>query len=133
MITDIRTEAEAATLTRDLFEGITDFPTEKYLVKRARRFKILENGQVRNHSADFEIHFSCRQEDGVGWNSAKMCLMPEEYSLFLKTLMEHEIPLPTRYKQQLIKGATMYCLKLESFEAPEQFIERLAAALKMID
>lgn len=133
MIFNIDTLEEAASKVGAFLDAEIDLEAGKCLVKRSRRFKVLDRGEVSNRKGDFEISFSSFQQGGVSLNKAAICLMPEEYGLFIRTLMEHALPLPTHYTQRLATDLNVYCLTFESFEPPEHFAERLAAALGAID
>lgn len=133
MVYGVDTFEEAASKVGAYLDAEVDSSVGKCVVKRPRRFKILDHGKVRNCTGDYEISFSAYQKNGAALNKAEICLMPEEYSLFIQTIMQHELPLPTQYTQRLTTDLNIYCLKFESYEPPEHFAVRLAAALKVID
>lgn len=133
MVFNIDAFEEAALQVAAFLDAEVDSVSGKCIVKRPRRFKVLDHGEVRNCKGDFEVSFSAYRQDGVSLNQAAICLMPEEYDLFIRTIMGHELPLPIHYTQRLTTDFNIYCLNFESFEPPGHFAERLAAALKAID
>ncbi|ANU25505.1 DUF1259 domain-containing protein [Planococcus versutus] len=85
-----------------------------------------------NLSLDLYVSFSSLRDKEKAVNMAEVFLMPEEMPLFTKALIDHVIPFPTIYSQQLSKKRGMYCVRLTAQELPEEFAERLSAALDLL-
>ena len=82
---------------------------------------------------DCNITLQAHYLQSITHNKAEILLLPEELSLFSSALISHRLPLPTNYSQRLVMEANVYCLYVESRELPEEFAERLEAALKTIN
>ncbi len=99
--------------------------------KRAVKWQHSANSYV-NCSLDLSVSFSSLRDKEKAVNKAEVFLMPEEMPLFTKALIDHVIPFPTTYSQQLSKERGMYCVRLTAQELPEEFAERLFAALNVL-
>ena len=80
-----------------------------------------------------EITFQDLHQHGKMLNKAEILLLPEELPVFSSALISQGASLPINYTQRLIMELDVYSLYMESWELPEQFAGRLAAALKAID
>nr|WP_251047696.1 hypothetical protein [Planococcus sp. ISL-110] len=86
-------------------------------------------------SWSLDLNVSCRLASGH-WeavNEAEIFLLPEELPVFTRALIEHPILLPTSYSQHLSMERGMYCIRLTSYELPEDFAERLFEALSVLE
>lgn len=106
---------------------------EKVVLQRQRTLEILAENNYITCTLSLQISFEHLKEDGSAFNKAEIFLLPEEVAAFVRTLSEHRFPFPTRYRQWQNATPQMTHVFLESFEPPEHFAERLAAALATIE
>ncbi|TWT27171.1 hypothetical protein [Planomicrobium sp. CPCC 101110] len=103
------------------------------LVKRQRSITIPANSAYFQCTLDLDISFAKLKVDGCALNRAVIYLLPEELPAFAFTLIEYPLPLPTHYQQRVEAGPNIVCFYMESKEPPEDFAERLSAALQTIE
>ncbi|TWT13255.1 hypothetical protein [Planomicrobium sp. CPCC 101079] len=103
------------------------------LVKKQRSLTIPASSTYFQRTLDFDISFAKLKEDGCALNRAVIYLLPEELAAFAFTLIEYPLPLPSHYQQRVEAGPNIVCFYMESKEPPEDFAQRLSAALETIE
>ncbi|MGK7377065.1 DUF1259 domain-containing protein [Planococcus sp. 1R117A] len=103
------------------------------IVNKKRTLVIHANTSFFSCTLDLDISFTNLKEDGTAHNKAEIYLLPEEFPCFSFNFKEYPIPLPTDFQQRLISNPNIVCVHLESKERPEDFAERLSAALEVIE
>lgn len=116
-----------------LFNAEVEIEEGKYIFKKKRTAKIFKETSEINEMLELDIYVECYQEQDRLFNKAEVFLLPDEYKDFTGTLIQHEILLPTSYRQWRINDSALVCLCMESQEVPEQFIERLLGTLEAMD
>lgn len=102
-------------------------------VKKQRSLVISSETTSVHCTLDLDISFAKLKEDGSAWNKALIYLLPEELPAFAFNLIEYPIPLPSKYQQRVEAGPNVVCFYMESKEKPENFAQRLGAALESIE
>lgn len=82
---------------------------------------------------DLDISFSSLKDNGIAFNKAEIFLLPDEFSAFTSSLIGYPVSLPTEYRQRLVANPHIICLYIEAVEAPEDFMSRLASAMKDLE
>lgn len=81
---------------------------------------------------DHDISFRNLGENGTAFNQAEIYLYPEEYPAFVCALKNHSIPFPADYRQWQIVNPHIMSVCIEASEPPEDFAQRLSAALEVL-
>ncbi|MGI2326918.1 DUF1259 domain-containing protein [Planococcus sp. YIM B11945] len=102
-------------------------------IKKKRSFRLKSGKHLISVTLDLDISFSSIQQDGTASNKAEIIMLPEEFPVFSAALLHYPIPLPITYSQRFAVKGDLYKVQLESQEIPENFVERLEAALLAID
>jgi hypothetical protein len=100
---------------------------------RLNKKRLVKNSESRFSLLDLRIAIRSFKENGTAFNKASVYLLPEELPTFVLALMQHPISFPTNFSQYQIVKNGVYCIQLESEESPEDFAERLSAALLAIE
>lgn len=124
---------EIAEKVGHLLDAETEIELDCCLIRKERTLQIQSNQHCFTCKLDLDISFKHLKEDGIAVNKAEICLVPEEFTDFLKILRSHPIPLPTDYSQWLEENPNLICVHMESKEPPEHFAERLATALQSLN
>lgn len=104
-----------------------------WAAKKKRTFTIKSGRNRFTVTLELDISFSAFRVDGTALNKAEILLNPDEFPCFSSALRQHRISFPTNYSQRLTMNPGIYSVQLESREPPEEFAERLAYALHVID
>lgn len=105
----------------------------KFVMKKLREITVTSGDSSFSFKVDCDITFEGIHQQGATHNKAEILLMPEELPIFSSALISHRLSLPSNYSQRLVIEPNVFCLYMESRELPEEFAERLAAALKAIN
>lgn len=98
-----------------------------------RKKRKLKNSERTFCFMKFDIASESYKESGIALNNARVFLLPDEAPRFTLALLQHPISFPTNFSQFQTINHGVCCIQLESQEAPEQFAERLGAALKLLE
>jgi len=98
-----------------------------------RKKRLVKNSVSTFCLMDVKLLVESFEDDGVASNKARIFLLPEELPLFTLALIQHPIPFPTNFSQCQTRNHGMYCVEMESQEAPENFAVRLSDALKLVE
>lgn len=123
---------DMTTILKNTLHAEVEIIGNLFLVKKLREITINSGNSSFSFKVDCDITFQVIQQQGMTHNKAEILLLPEELSIFSSALIGHDLPLPSNYSQRLVMEPNIYCLYMESRELPEEFAERLAAALKAI-
>ncbi len=102
------------------------------LIKKRKVNRQHRGTNIVNNSLNFTVSFRLENEDLPPLNKAEVFLMPSEIQIFMKALINHPCSFPTNFMQQLSKERGMYCITLAAYESPEDFTERLFAAIRIL-
>ena len=100
-------------------------------LKKKRMIK-LHKSSKKHADWSLEVPLKIFREEQEALNVAEVYLLPEELPKFTRALIEHPILLPTHYSQHLTMERGMFCIRLKSREAFDDFTERLSKALKVL-
>jgi hypothetical protein len=98
-----------------------------------RKQRLVKNSKGIFCLMDVNTVIESLKETGIALNKARVFLLPEELPCFALALRQHAIPFPTNFSQSQTCLNGVYCFHLETQEPPEDFAERLAAALTAIE
>ncbi|HSI65831.1 MAG TPA: hypothetical protein VK947_00310 [Planococcus sp. (in: firmicutes)] len=125
---------QIARMAGTLFNAEVDAANGQCEIKKTRALDICVGNSMKfSCTLDLDISFSALQEDGIAFNKAEIFLLPGEFTAFTSRMIEYPVPLPTQYHQRMVTNPQIVCLYIEAFEAPEDFMGRIAAALKGLE
>jgi hypothetical protein len=104
----------------------------KCSVKKKRTIEIKADTMRFSCTLELDISFEQYQENGFALNKAEIFLLPEECKAFMLALIQHDIPLPSVYRQWQIANPNLTSMHLEAIEPPEHFAARLSKAFQAI-
>ena len=125
---------QIAQMAGTLFNAEVDMVSGRCDIRKTRVLDICAGNSLKfSCTLDLDISFSSLQENGVAFNKAEIFLLPEEYMAFTSKLIEYPVPLPSQYHQRMVTNPHIVCLYIEAVEAPEDFMGRLATAMKALE
>lgn len=130
--TEVRTTlAEKISL---LMDAEVEVSSQKWQLQKKRKVVAhnLRNGRA-SVFMDLSVLFSSFTSEGQAVNRAEIFLLPEELPIFTSALMQHQILFPISFSQQLTLENGLYCIRLKSEEAPEDFATRLSDSLRTLE
>lgn len=116
-----------------LLNGEIEQVGEKIFIKKQRTIEIHAENNRFSCTLELDISFEYLQTDGSAFNKAEIFLLPEEFPAFTSALSEHRIPFPTVYRQWREANPNIIRVYMESTEPPEEFAERLSAAMNVLE
>jgi hypothetical protein len=125
---------QTAQMAGTLFNAEVDMSNGRCDIKKTRVLEICaENSTNFCCTLDLDISFSTLQENGLAFNKAEIFLLPGELEAFTVKLLDYPVSLPTQYRQRMVTNPQIVCLYMEAVEAPEDFMGRLATAVKSLE
>lgn len=124
---------EMMAILKDTLDAEVEMIDKIFLIKKMRELTVNSGDSSFSFKVDCEISFEGIHQQGKTRNKAEILLLPEELAVFSSTFISHRLPLPSNYSQRLVMEPNVYCLYMESSEFPEEFAQRLAAALNAIN
>jgi hypothetical protein len=110
-----------------------ELDVEFWKLQKKRLVKVRKHpGRRDSWAVNLTVPFKIFRDERESVNGAEVFLLPEELSVFTRTLIEYPIPLPTTYSQQLAMERGMYCMRMKSEEPFKDFAERLSKALRVL-
>ena len=116
-----------------LMDAEVEVSSQKWQLQKTRSVGTHNLSEGRgNVSLNLSVSFSSFNSDGPSVNRAKIFLLPEELPIFTSAMMQHRILFPISFSQQLSSERGLYCIRLKSVEAPEDFAIRLSDSLRAL-
>lgn len=117
----------------ELLQADVELTKAKAVFDKKRTVDICTAGHSFVCTLDLDISFENLAEDGCAQNQAEILLLPEEIQPFLTALNTPICPFPTSYQQWMQSNPNLASVCLEAWEPPDQFAERLAIALNILE
>lgn len=105
----------------------------KCIINKRRTLTIFAEDRQFSCTLDFDISFKQLRQDGTATNRAEVFLLPEEVPVFLASIRQYPIALPTKYSQHMTINPNIVSVYMESREIPEHFAKRLSSALAILE
>lgn len=116
-----------------LLKADVEVEENKYIINKKRKTRQDTTNSHLDDPLELDVNIECCQNNEKGINKAEIYLLNEECHTFLAALIQHEIPLPTGYRQWQVGSSTIVCVCMESNELPVHFVERLSTTLDTIE
>lgn len=116
------------------FMGVeVELDAEFLKLHKKRLIQICKSSNTRAEVfLELAMPFKIFRDDLEAVNEAEIFLLPKELPVFTEALIRHPILLPISFSQQLSMERGIYCIRLKSQEAYEDFAARLSAALRKL-
>lgn len=117
----------------EILKGEEELQAGECVINKRRTLTIFAEDRQFSCTLDFDISFKHLKQDGTASNRAEIFLLPEEVPVFLASIRQYPIALPTKYSQRMTVNPNIVSIYMESREVPEHFAKRLSAALAVLE